>query len=273
MAYTRQTPPQRLYKYQPFTARTLTALKSRTLWFGPPAGFNDPFDCDVPFQCSEVTIDDCKRFLSDTSRELPRRLRDSKHLVDASGTPTEAFRKTLEESGAKAFAERAASSYGARGVTCFSERPDVTLLWSHYGGAHRGVCLEFDTSSPLLSKLHKVHYTDTVPKVNPVSEFLGDTNWIIDLLLMKASCWSYEEEWRAIHEEAGKEYCYGVEALTGVYCGAQLSNADKDLVCHLLHGSPTHIYEMRRSPSSLKLEAYKVSYSPYEYHPPEAPAG
>lgn len=37
--------PPRLYKYESFSTRSLENLKAQSLYFGPPSGFNDPYDC------------------------------------------------------------------------------------------------------------------------------------------------------------------------------------------------------------------------------------
>lgn len=139
------------------------------------------------------------------------------------------------------------------------------MLWAHYGGKHKGLCLEFDTSSPLLAKLHKVRYTEEILELNVIDELLGDGSIIMQMLLTKASCWSYEREWRAIHMEADREYGYGREALTGVYFGSQLTDSEKDLIAHLLHGSPTRLYEVRRSETSLRLDVHALEYTPLNH--------
>lgn len=210
-------------------------------------------------------MDDCRRLLSSKPDGDWPKLRTDPRCVDDQGNPTEEFRQLLQRVGENAFSQKAAESYWNRGVTCFSETPDSTLLWSHYGGSHRGLCLEFDPSAPALGKLHKVRYTDEIPTLNTVDELVDEASAIMWLFLVKAACWSYEREWRAIHEEAEKEYCYGVEGLTGVYLGAQLTSAERDLVCHILHGSNTKIYQMSRGEASMKLEARAVTYTPYAY--------
>lgn len=269
MSYVRETPPDRLYKYQPFSARSLAALKVRTLWFGPPSAFDDPFDCSVPFRAAEVSDDDCLRLTDGASRSDWSGLKQDRLYVDGEGRPTRELKRVLQETGERALRAKLQESYWNRGVTCFSERPDDLLLWAHYGGAHRGICLEFDTSSPLLAgKLHKVSYSDEIPVLNVVDELLGDGSFYLRLLLRKASCWSYEREWRAIHTEAGTEYCYGVDALTGVYFGAQLSTAERDLLAHVLYGSPTKMYELRRGETLFRLEIRPIDYKPYDYGEP-----
>ena len=37
------------------------------------------------------------------------------------------------------------------------------------------------------------------------------------LLLTKAKCWEYEQEWRVLHQEADKLYGYDRSSLTGIY--------------------------------------------------------
>lgn len=261
------TPPRRLYKYQRFSAQALTALKTRTIWFGRPDKLNDPFDCAVPLRFAEVGLEDCVRMLGAKGDAEWGRIKSNKKYVDATGRPTEELRSLLQEAGEKAFREHSEKAYWRLGVTCFSEVPDSTLLWSHYGGGHRGLCLEFDTSSPWLSKLHKVRYSDDIPEIDVVDELIGRDSRVLEPLLTKAACWSYEREWRAIHNEADTAYCYGVEALAGVYLGARLTEAEKDLVAHTLHGAPTRLYAVGRDDTSFRLRIQTVKYTPFQYPP------
>jgi hypothetical protein len=262
--------PARLYKYQPLSAQTLAALKVRTLWFGRPSRLNDPFDCAVPWRLKTVTAEDCLRLIDDASDPRWRQVRNDPRYIDSRGQPTPTLIKEVANAGQRTFAEFAAEFYSNRGVTCFSESPTNTLLWSHYGGGHRGVCLEFDTSSPWLKRLHPVNYSDDLPQLSVVDQLRGDPVGILALFLTKASCWSYEQEWRAIHKEADKEYCYGIEALTAVYLGAALTDPEKDLICHTLHGTPVRLFEVRRSAMSFRLETHTVEYTPYQYRPADA---
>lgn len=42
-----RSPPARLYKFEPFTARSLQNLKSQAMYFGSPRNFNDPYPSDA----------------------------------------------------------------------------------------------------------------------------------------------------------------------------------------------------------------------------------
>ena len=259
------TPPIRLYKYQPFSARVLTALKTRTIWFGRPARLGDPFDCAIPWRSKPVTPEDCLHLLAKRTTPPWDRVHTDPQYIDAAGHPTPALLRVVEKAGRDALTKFAEESYSNRGVTCFSESPDNTLLWSHYGGGHRGICLEFDTSSPWLNRLHPVRYTDELTELDVVDLLLNDKLDVLRLVLTKALCWSYEREWRAIHAELDTEYCYGVDALAGVYLGAALSAAEKDLVAHTIHGAPTKLYEVVRAETSFRLDIRQISYVPYDY--------
>lgn len=263
---TMRTIPSRLYKYQPYSAQSLTALKVRTLWFGPPSGLNDPFDCAVPLRFKPVTSGDCARLIE--AKPIWRaKAQSNLEYFDADGVPTETFRAAVERAGINAMRELMDNSYRERGVTCFSETHDNLLLWSHYGAGHRGFCLEFNTQAPGLGKFHPVQYSASPPEIDLINALLGDEREILSGLLTKSECWTYEREWRAIHKVAGTLYCYGVEGLSGVFLGAGLKDDEVDVIAHLLTGTPTRLYRMQRSELTFGLDTYSIEYSPYR-HPP-----
>jgi hypothetical protein len=191
-------------------------------------------------------------------------MKEDLRYIDRAGQPTSELIRSVQAGATDALAHFASDGYNNRGVTCFSESPSDTLLWSHYGAGHRGICLEFDTSSPVLNKFHPVEYRDDLPEFDVVEIMNGDFSSVLALLLIKASCWSYEHEWRAIHSEPDKEYCYGIDALTGVYLGAAMSESEKDLVCHILRGTKTKLYQVNRTSNSFRLEVVPAEYTTYQ---------
>ena len=52
------TPPETVFKYEPFSVNSLMNLKKQSLHFGPPIRFNDPYDCTVAAQFAEPTLDE-----------------------------------------------------------------------------------------------------------------------------------------------------------------------------------------------------------------------
>jgi len=102
----------------------------------------------------------------------------------------------------------------AYGISCFSERYDNALMWSHYANRHTGICVEYDFSlfkpneKPLL-QLFPVIYTNKRECLP--TNVTYDENWkpylsnspftlyqIIKNLISKSDVWNYEQEWRLI---------------------------------------------------------------------------
>ena len=82
------------------------------------------------------------------------------------------------------------------GFLCFSEDWQTTLMWSHYGEKHTGICLGFDVPA---DQAIKIRYID-VPRPDPLDHkqaLKGVTNELFeDAMRFKYSGWSYEREWR-----------------------------------------------------------------------------
>lgn len=92
-------------------------------------------------------------------------------------------------------------------VASFAGSSDHLLMWSHYGGAHCGICYEFDKDK-LSSSLQKsllagenyfteglVVYSKELPIV-PEKKFEDYT--ATDFIFTKSDVWNYEEEYRFI---------------------------------------------------------------------------
>ena len=84
-------------------------------------------------------------------------------------------------------------------------------------------------------------------------------------ILTKATCWEYEREWRALHMDPDRPYAYDWQALTGVYLGAMMDPAHKEILSMILRESGTQLYDVRHGPKSFDLEAASVDFSPFDY--------
>ena len=263
--------PSRLYKYQPFNAQTLANLKQASIWFSAPINFNDPYDCALSVvDPDKLTDADFMRAL-DYVRSRKQMSEKLKAEMCPDGVPTPAFRESVVKSVRRVYDERKKVQLEQRGVACFSEHSTDIMMWSHYADGHRGFCLEFDTSLPPFTKAMQVCYSDTVPSINPIDVLVEDHSDAEDnellraFVLTKAPCWSYEREWRLMHEEASKLYCYGEHALSGVYFGAAMPYPHKEIICLVLRGAPIQFHEMLRDERSFRLHSRPVTYTPYVY--------
>ena len=100
-------------------------------------------------------------------------------------------------------------------ITCFSEKPNIILMWSHYSNKHQGFVIEYDLKDifednnkmiqygEFLLLLFKVEYINSIPEL-PLS-LMDNTankyNKFTDMLAkvyMKNKCWKYEKEWKSV---------------------------------------------------------------------------
>ncbi len=258
--------PVRLFKYQPVNAKTLENLKLRKLWFSAPSAFNDPFDCSVDVVLKDFEGEDLDRawaYAKSGADIAP----DLEAQLATDSMPNEAFKDLLNRSAAQVLTQPELVAQRKQiGVACFSAKNDDLLMWAHYADGHRGFCMEFDASREPFSRAEPVVYRDAIPPVN-LLDVLDKKSTGPDVLEImfrtKYECWRYEEEWRVLHAEAGTEYTYPYELLTGVYFGLEMSSGQKDMVAQLLLGSQVHLYEMGRGDDGFSVFARPVNYTPY----------
>lgn len=86
------------------------------------------------------------------------------------------------------------SMIGRRRIYCLTPDPLSTLMWSHYGDNHRGICLEFHLGNPVFLNAWEVKYAPQYPAWVP-HRILGHA---IEMLLTKSDAWAYEQEFRVL---------------------------------------------------------------------------
>jgi hypothetical protein len=102
------------------------------------------------------------------------------------------------------------------GITCFSKKSDIALMWSHYANKHKGFVIEYDLSNltpedaEKLSYMLPVKYDSKRPRLDAYSlqKFKDSSgnpdimdlavNTLFEVLFVKAKEWSYEKEIRVI---------------------------------------------------------------------------
>ena len=108
--------PEKLYKYEAFTVQSLLNLKNQVVYFAPPSGFNDPYDCALKADIQEIRPDEIEKFRSIyLSKPWPVHVKqalESKTPIDLQPMLMRAARAACEEVIEK-FIE-------SRGVSCFS---------------------------------------------------------------------------------------------------------------------------------------------------------
>lgn len=253
--------PPRLYKYEALTTRALLNLKSQIVHFGSPLNFNDPYDCALTPNIATPSDDEVEsvRQACLQDRSLPSVARREFETFT-----TEKIREVLLREAHKTLKSFTEEFLAKRGVACFSEFNDDLLMWSHYGGRYKGFCLEFSTSTELFSKIHQVRYVPTLPSISVAAVLLDhDFDPVQDLFCTKSVAWSYEKEWRAIHNGAGTEFGYPAEALTGIYFGPDIDRQSLEMVCLILAGQneTARLWKGTRSTTEFRVLFEKFMYT------------
>jgi len=280
--------PKKIYRYQRFNTTAIESLSYDRLHFADPAAFNDPLDCQP-----RVESDSDKNTLRQLLTELVRRrvgaeasvslknakLNSEKVAAHAKKLGEHAARSKLaniaynatnpeyEATDEKAECwlltteiERELQRQYDRGVCCFSASMSNPLLWSHYGDQHRGLCIGYGLDRRPKPRLHKVIYggrrtvlTSLVAQAlieeDPMAQKLLDRN----ILLRKASPWSYEREWRLLGIRGVQE---SVLSLKDVTFGLRCSSAVMHAVITALDSreDTVQFYEMYEVRGSFKLK-------------------
>jgi Protein of unknown function (DUF2971) len=255
--------PTSLFKYEGCTLQALQNLKNQQIFFGSPLKFNDPYDCALSPSISSPSDEEVEKIrLHYLKRNtIPSKARQELETFDCQKLRLGFLRsaRTVLEGITKEF-------LAGRGVSCFSEKNDNLLMWSHYGGHGSGFCLEFDTGAKLFEKARKVRYTTSMPEIDIVALICGDSSdQILDLYCTKGADWRYEEEWRCIHNVAGTAYGYPESALKAIYLGPEMPFTSFEIIALILQGQNAHTKLMQgsRSKENFSVVFEEVTYTPY----------
>jgi len=242
--------PPKIYKFQPFNQYSIVNLIRRQLYFSKPEDFNDPYDCDPPFEITKAhrtPKNIAALYARIRNWSADRSAFDTTYL--SNGKPNRRFERDYIDSTIPIRKQ----IHAKVGATCFSEKVDDILLWSHYGDKHKGFCLEFDTQVPIMkgqqkTKLYKVTYpkSNSYRRLN-ILDILNKPDVLEVLLTTKSSQWHYEKEWRIFCDTGGdKLFHFNPKALSGIYFGYKMSQEDKDVIIEVLPDN-----SKRNAPSDL----------------------
>lgn len=252
--------PKTIFKYEPFSAQSLQNLKAQSIYFGSPLGFNDPYDCALTAGIQEPTLEELEKLRQSFCQktDVPKKIQQ---LFET--TNIENLREIIKTRVAITLKEHSDSFLKNRGVSCFSERNDDLLMWSQYGGRYKGFCMEFSTEHEPFSKMRKVKYSNSMPKINVVAALLTENfDQILDLFCTKSESWSYEREWRSMHQEAGTLFTYETDALESIYFGPDIDTHSKEIICLIVAGQNPNVklWEGKRSEEKFEVIFKRFSY-------------
>jgi len=189
--------PPKLYNYLP-VKYLAGALQHNHLHCSSPENFNDPWDCKPSFNDEVIAnpVDRQKWIAFFEQMAAPSPLHGQQlyiPLPPSWETKDEVLRQFIN-STTEHSARTTAKNYR---IFCLSPQATLLLMWAHYGDRHKGICLEFDTTSKEISRARKVKYEDKLPLVSP-DDILKPERLVELMLLTKSNDWSYEEEYRLL---------------------------------------------------------------------------
>jgi Protein of unknown function (DUF2971) len=258
---------RRLYHYQPLDPdRVRPVIEQNQVYFSNPGNFNDPWDCRPCFDSSLLVDANARErhvgYYMDIARSTPRSEPELREL-ERRLRQERGFLETLVKKMNDGLYEDIFKRYR---VYCLSEKPDCTLMWSHYGGNHSGVCLEFDRSSEPIRAALRVTYSTSYPSF----DLTDKSDRSLAVLTSKSDVWSYEAEYRLVAQErsvamsaTGRTLMTDnnflilpVGALRAVIVGCMMSDENKRLLEGMVRRAPRSV-EVRqavRSPNRYALD-------------------
>ncbi len=167
------------------------------------------------------------------------------------------------------FADGMLNSWSEKfGLVCYSGTVNDPVLWSHYSSGHRGIALGFEV--PTSDILVKVTYSDKRPTLDFHSFNISTPNEAVhfaksvmtQIFSVKASSWSYEEEYRQFFllescVAAKGMYFIDLPMLKRIIIGARCTMA-KSYFEHFVQRSGyegVSVLKAGRSATSYKIEA------------------
>ena len=289
--------PEAIYQYHPYEEARIETFEQNSIWLSDPSKFNDPFDCAINVDFSQVGKN---KWLENMTPEA----RSSHGITDAllkqakaSEDPLTFLTNWLVENGKmtaaaavavkKAIVEVSEKNYEqmrqkwfyqnhkTTKVSCFSTHPDLFLMWSYYTRGHTGFCLRyepkpFSVDDIRVRMLYPVIYSDipfdmtgylSTGRENPAVPL--NILYSIQGVITKSSEWKHENEWRFVASGGVVPNAsrFGFIPATAIYLGFGLdTNARKRLIGIAKH-KKLRIFEMKLSKTVYKLEATEIPNS------------
>ncbi len=256
--------PRYLFRYVRDDDNLLDTLSTPYLWFTSRESLNDPFDLTNVLEINSSDED----LIWYMSKYIPKPLADKVSNVPLEFLADKEKRKSMVNSMKHILASLHKIYMESIGLCCFSFDNNSSLMWSHYGGSHKGVCMVVDTKNFISEfSLIKVDYKENLSKWNMIEsrKKWGNTmdyqsNFDQVVLGTKYKNWSYENEYRLISRKTGKHILYP-EALLGVIFGSKMKEERKNQIKERL---VTKNSNLKFVDSSLELSTGEIKVSDFK---------
>lgn len=261
--------PNVIYKYRNWSDDYhKDVLRKNQLFMSSPSGLNDPFDTRI-FENYPKFLNDSKSKEEFVSKSIER----NKIYFNEKGISVKDARLILEDRLSNQLKFQVRAEYlGSRtddewlGITCFSEKWNSIVMWSHYSENHTGVCIGFDEKylrySQLFGKMKRVTYSEEYPELNPLNKSVKSDEL---KYFYKSKDWQYECEIRAlnIYEDGVKSVGDRIVQLDDKYIkevviGLNTSKTDEEEIIGIARNKGIAIWKCYKSDFKFGIERKKI---------------
>ena len=202
----------------------------------------------------------------------------------------EGYKNKIVELRDKAYLPRLKDFLSRVTISCFSvsgwRNP---LMWSHYANAYSGICVEYDFSkiTDFVGFIKEVKYSTTRPKIslkdlgidglklvpqgdkNAVELREGEphTENIMQYMLVKDTCWQYEQEWRILNIE-NQPYTptyINLPFIKSITFGPRIDSVCKQLLIDICIQKGIECYELILSDENFSIDRRKIDIENIDY--------
>jgi hypothetical protein len=274
----------KLYHYVNFDCERLAQIISQSkLYCCSPKDFNDPFDSKIQATFRGCTDDDFRFIYRDFIGKAikpklePKQITERVEGIIRNGDHRKhENQEKLRDHTIKTLQK----DIDKFGMICLTEERDDILMWSHYGGDHKGLCLEFDKQ--LLDKnfiCRKVNYFQRYPRYIEfyrrfvkANETAGETENAANeatedlgrfIMCRKSKHWEYEHEWRIIIprqridlQKGDRFVSYPEGMLTGIIFGCNMTESQQAVIETLISKRSVKpiLFKSRKNLNKFKLD-------------------
>lgn len=260
--------PDRLFHYQRFVeAHLVSLLVNHKIKLSRADAFNDPWDCRVHYQLPSTDDERNRvlRWLTEMHRKHHPSVSEAQRALLAHSFRSNPVK--LNEAIVEIEKRMYATISEQYRVYCLSEKVDSALMWAHYTGSHKGICLEFDATIAPFTRATgatPVEYRREYPAYDLVS-----TGY--EPLVTKSADWAYEAEWRLIAEERGQARAPDTlktdddfmmlpeHALKSVTIGCLADDATRSRITQLIRMHAAHVIVRQ---AEVAIDRYELIINP-----------
>jgi hypothetical protein len=231
------------YKYTSINEHSINNLKNDQIYLQSPVNFNDPYEFIFKFKINDkIYIDFLKLIYGDKYLEF----------IDKRITKEEALAHTRDH-----YFPEAQKMIGA---ACFTENENDDIMWAHYGGNHKGICIEYDRTKHPFCLCEQVKYVNEVIsiEIENLSDFETESPKIFnEVFLRKNFIWKYEKEWRLLSEANSivKYLPDAIKSITfGFFCDEKSKSEIYESTAHL----DIKYFELVRSKDSYIIQRLPI---------------